>query len=110
MVWAIGRVFTLSAFRVGHFDGHASSTEHSMRRVQTEIRAHPSIHPFFERLAPRGGQAQGTGLKHYAVPSLLEVGPPPPPVLRIGGSSEMGYLSFQPPLVEQLRRFLVLTK
>jgi len=45
-----------------------------------------------ERLRPRGGKGQGAMLNYNNTPTLIELGPPPSPVLRVGGSSGRGLL------------------
>ena len=45
---------------------------------------------------------QTGGLKHFDMPSMMKVGPPPP-VLRVGGSSKRGFLpSFYIPFNQEI--------
>jgi len=85
---------------------HSTMKAHSpgqlMRRAQTETRIFLSAHALSEQLRLRGGRGPGSMSKHNT-PSLVEVGPPLPSVLGVGGSSRRRFLpTFATPLSREI--------
>ena len=62
----------------------------SMGRNLTGTRVPKSTYPPSEQPVPREGQKQGVVSRHHRSPSVMELGHPGPPALRIGGSSKKG--------------------
>ena len=66
-------------------------------------RVPPSTHLLSEWLKLRSGRGQGAASKYYNTLSLMEVGPPPPPVVRVSGRPEKGLLStFATPFSQEI--------
>ena len=75
-------------FEHGRLERQNLSREWFARREQIEVHARPSHCNLSERLGHGGDQRLGAVSKHPYMPSVLEVEPISPIVLRIGNSSE----------------------
>jgi len=81
-----------------HFEHEWSERQHPsqeqfVRREHTKVHVHPSQCNLSQRLGHGGDRRLGVTSKHSDMPSVLEVGPVCPAVLKIGNSSERGSLS-----------------